>query len=165
MYRYLCFITPTYKNEKYITAKKIYNDNLYQMHKRFIKSKTKISADLGFEIRLIGFDGKCKKRYNKLDVKRLFDDIEKMPMGHLRSGEKGLSLYADYNPKSTIKGTGFKDAETAKRTISLIKNKDIGYQRRVIQTMLNRAKFHPHQTDGMKKAIKIFEKWIKDHKK
>jgi hypothetical protein len=163
MYRYLYFIIPGYKDEKYITAKKKYNDNLYEMHKRFIKTKTVVDKKNGFEIRLIGFDGKCKKKYNKLDIKKLFDDIEKMPMGKLRA-KKGLSLYADYNPKTTLKGTGFKDAETAKKTIDLIKDKNIVYQRRVIQTMLNRAKYHPHQTKGMKEAIKIFEKWIKDQK-
>lgn len=31
--------------------------------------------------------------------------------------------------------------------------------------MLGRAKNHPHQTKGMKDAIKVFEKWLKDYKK
>lgn len=159
--RFLFFITPSYKNEKYLDAKKIYNDNLYEMHKRYIKLKTIIDEKKAFSINLIGFDGTCKKKYRKLNISKLFSDIEKMPMGK----KINLSLYADYNPKTTIKGTGFKNAETAKNTLNLIKNKDISYQRRVVHTMLNRAKYHPYQTSGMKDAMFIFQKWLNNNSK
>ena len=26
--------------------------------------------------------------------------------------------------------------------------------------MYNRAKYHPHQTEGMREAMKVFEKWL-----
>lgn len=167
MYRYLCIITPGYKDPNYIKTKQNYNDNLYEMHKRLIKIKTIVNKNKKFEIRLIGFDGKCKKIYKKLNIKQLFDDIKKMPMGYIRSNsiKPGLSLYSNYNPKTTIKGTGFKDIETAKHTLNIIKDKDISYQRRVIQTMYNRAKFHPHQTKKMRDAMKIYKDWLEKHKK
>lgn len=34
------------------------------------------------------------------------------------------------------------------------------YQKQVVNTMYNRAKYHPHQTDGMKEAMKVFKKWL-----
>lgn len=75
-----------------------------------------------------------------------------------------MKLYSDDNPKTTLKGTGFKDKKTAERTIKLIKNRSIIYQKSVITTMLYRAKHHPNKTDGMKDAIKIYEKWSKENK-
>jgi hypothetical protein len=40
----------------------------------------------------------------------------------------------------------------------------MSYQKRVILTMLNRAKFHPNKTKEMEDAIKIFMKWIEKNK-
>ena len=38
-----------------------------------------------------------------------------MPLGHLKNKNLiNLSLYEDYNPKTTIKGLGFKDKKTLK---------------------------------------------------
>ena len=50
-------------------------------------------------------------------------------------------------------------------TIKKLKKEKIRYQVYVVTTMLGRAKNHPHQTKGMKDAIKVFEKWLKDYKK
>ena len=36
--------------------------------------------------------------------------------------------------------------------------------KQVVNTMYNRAKYHPHQTDNMKEAMKIFSIWLKKHK-
>lgn len=70
-------------------------------------------------------------------------------------------LYTDNNPKTTIKGLGFKDEEKAKETLKIIKSKDLIYQKRAVITMYYRAKHHPHRTKNMEKAMKIFEKWMK----
>ncbi len=78
--------------------------------------------------------------------------------------KKSLDLYTDLNPKTTIHGTGFKDIETAINTIKLISNRSLRYQFDVINTMYNRAKYHPHLTLEMKKAMKIFAKWLKEYK-
>lgn len=70
------------------------------------------------------------------------------------------SLYEDKHPKSSTKGTGFKNKDKALITLEIIKDRDIIYQKQVINTMYNRAKYHPHQTEGMIEAMKVFEKWL-----
>ncbi len=74
------------------------------------------------------------------------------------------SLYEDKHPKSSTKGTGFKDKQKALETLKIIQNRDIIYQKKVVNTMYNRAKYHPHQTDGMREAMKIFNKWLVSYK-
>jgi hypothetical protein len=76
-----------------------------------------------------------------------------------------MSLYEDKHPKTSLKGTGFKNEEKALETINIIKNKNIIYQFQIINTMYNRAKYHPHQTIDMQKAMKIFKIWLKEYKK
>ncbi len=78
--------------------------------------------------------------------------------------KKSKDLYTDLNPKTTIHGTGFKDVETAINTIKLISNRSLRYQFDVINTMYNRAKYHPHLNTEMKQAMKIFAKWLKEYK-
>ena len=38
------------------------------------------------------------------------------------------------------------------------------YQKQVVTTMYNRAKYHPHQTSTMKDAMEVFDEWLKKHK-
>ena len=123
-----------------------------------------IKKDIQFKIGLIGYDGKLKKKYKNFSKKQILDNIKSMPMGEKESKikNKGLSLYENYNPKTTLKGLGFKDEKTALHTIEAIKEKPIKYQKSVIITMYNRAKYHPNQTEDMRKAMKIFNKWIKN---
>lgn len=60
-----------------------------------------------------------------------------------------------------MKGLGYKDKETALNTIKRIKRKDKIYQMSVINTMINRAKHHPHRTKNMNEAILTFKKYYK----
>ena len=76
-----------------------------------------------------------------------------------------LSLYEDNHPKTSTKGTGFKDKQKALDTLNIIKNRDIIYQKQVVVTMYNRAKYHPHQTDTMKDAMQVFKKWLQQNNK
>ena len=64
-----------------------------------------------------------------------------------------------------MKGTGFKDEKTAHKTIQLIRFRSPAYQFSVINTMVNRAKYHPHQTSDMRLAMKVFSEWLKKYKK
>ena len=50
-------------------------------------------------------------------------------------------------------------------TVNTIKNRPIRYQVNVIATMLGRAKKHPHKTQEMNDAIKVFSKWMFNYKK
>ena len=156
MNRIILIETPSYKNKDYLKSKYIYNNNLYTFHKLCTKLKSKLSHK--FQILLIGFDKNVKKRYIKFNKTKIINDIKSMPMGNIKCNH--LSLYADYNKKTTQKNLGYGNKEKALYTIKKIKNKDIGYQRRTIITLYNRAKFHKNQTKDMKDAMRIFKKWI-----
>lgn len=73
-------------------------------------------------------------------------------------------LYTDDNPATTLKGTGFKDATTALRTIELVSKRSLTYQFQTINTMLHRARHHPHATPEMQKAITILADWTATYK-
>ena len=73
------------------------------------------------------------------------------------------SLYEDKHPKTSLKGTGFANKEKALSTLKLIKDYDLTYQKQVVLTMYNRAKFHPYQTNNMLEAMKVYRKWLKAH--
>ena len=79
--------------------------------------------------------------------------------------ENNMELYTDKNPKTTIKGLGFKNKDKAIYTINKIKDKPIIYQFQAINTMYYRAKHHPHRTKDMEEAMKIFKKWLDNYKK
>ena len=100
---------------------------------------------------------------DKLNYKIMFKIIDKMPLSK-KSRPINLSLYSDYNPKTTTQGLGFKNKEKALYTIKTIKNRSSKYQVNVIATMLGRAKNHPNKTEDMEYAIKIFSDWMKKYK-
>ena len=81
---------------------------------------------------------------NKLNYKIIFKIIDKMPLSK-KIKPINLSLYSDYNPKTTTHGLGFKNKLKALYTIKTIKNRSIKYQVNVIATMLGRAKNHPNE--------------------
>jgi hypothetical protein len=78
-------------------------------------------------------------------------------------GNINKSLYEDKHPQSSTKGTGYKDKQKALDTLEIIKNRDLIYQKQVVNTMYNRAKYHPNQTKNMKEAMKIFNIWLKKY--
>lgn len=145
---------------------KEYKEYKYEFHKRFLKLIILKNDKYKLKIKLIGFDGKIKKKFKQFNRKNIFDLVDEMPMGKLKNNKIkpiNLSLYEDYNPKTTIKGLGFKNKKKALETINKIKHKDLSYQKRVINTMLNRAKYHPYINNDMKEAIIVFKKWIKNN--
>lgn len=71
------------------------------------------------------------------------------------------SLYEDKHPESSLKNTGYKNKQKALDTLNMIKNKNIIYQKQIVNTMYNRAKHHPHQTSDMRAAMKIYKAWLK----
>jgi len=64
------------------------------------------------------------------------------------------------NPSKSIKNTGFKNEEKALETIKIIEHLDKIKQMQIILTMYYRAEFHPHKTNDMIKAQKVFKKWL-----
>ena len=71
--------------------------------------------------------------------------------------------------KEALKGTGYSDKEKAESTIKqldgLLKKGEDKWAMSVATTMETRAKKHPHQTDGMRDAMKVFRTWIDANKK
>ena len=57
--------------------------------------------------------------------------------------------------------TGFATAQKAKQTLKNISKYNKTYQKQVVITMYNRAKYHPHRTESMKHAMKIYSNWMK----
>jgi len=81
-------------------------------------------------------------------------------------GKKGVParLFTDDTPATTVKGLGFKNAEVAKRTVEITNQPGVRYKQYwTIKTMFERAKSHPHQTDGMREAMKIFGTWLDEN--
>lgn len=137
-----------------------YKKHLYEFHKRYTKLKLFIDDKYRrLVIKIIGFDGRTKIRYTRFDVDKILDFIDSMPMGSIQ--RKSLSLYSDYNPKTTIKGLGYKNRDKALYTINMIKGMDKKYQINVINTMINRAKHHKYFNNDMNEAIKVFKKYKK----
>ena len=166
-YKWKCRIllvkTPNYKHPQYIKTKYLYQKEIKQFHKRVIKLISKITKNQ-FSIDLIGFDGNKKETFKSLECRKLFKIVDKMPMSK-QVNPINLSLFSDYNPKTTTQGLGFKDKNKAIYTIKAIKSRDLRYQVNVIATMRGRAKKHPNKTKGMEDAIKVFNSWMKDYKK
>ena len=76
-----------------------------------------------------------------------------------------IHLYSDDHPETTVKGTGFKDAATARRTLELVRQKPRNRQVWTINAMFHRAKHHPHQTSAMREAMAIFSNWLEEYKR
>ena len=87
-----------------------------------------------------------------------------MPLGKIEK-IKSIELYTDAHPKSTIKGTGYKDKKTALKTLKLIKNKPIKYQFLIVNVLYQRAKYHKNQTKDMVEAMNVFKKWLHNYRK
>ena len=161
--RILLLCTTCYRDNNYKKSKELYQTHMKEFHKRHVKLICKIKKKKKSSINLIGFDGKSKKMMDKLNYEIMFKLIDKMPLSK-KFKPINLSLYSDYNPKTTTQGLGFKNKEKALYTIKTIKNRPIKYQVNVIATMLGRAKNHPNKTVDMEDAIKIFSSWMKKYK-
>jgi len=82
---------------------------------------------------------------------------------------KNSHLYTDDNPSTTLHGTGFRDAETANHTLSLISKRSLTYQFQTVNTLYHRAQNHPSikkakESDdgpqGIGDALAIFKTWL-----
>ena len=71
----------------------------------------------------------------------------------------GKSLYNNGTKKpKTI--TGYATKQKALQTLKNIKNFGKTYQKQIVNTMYNRAKYHKYQTEGMRDAMKVYKKWL-----
>ena len=141
----------------------------------------KDDQDNSVSMELFGYDRESKYKTDQLtkgEFIKMFDMVDMMPIRKMEMRNKkdktinkskqvggDMELYTDKNPGSTLEGTGYKDKETAEKTIKLIEKRSPIYQKAVVNTMYHRAKNHKNKTPEMKDAMKVFKKWLKKHKK
>jgi len=53
------------------------------------------------------------------------------------------------------------DPERAKESIRKLRKESKGYQYRAAISMYSRAKYHAHQTEGMRKSMKLYGNFLK----
>lgn len=103
----------------------------------------------------------------------LFEEEKRPRVGHTVKRKKykddppDIGLYSK-GGRDAIKGTGYSDKEKAEFTIKkldeLMDKGERVWAMSIATTMESRAKKHPHQTEGMRDAMKIFRKWIDENK-
>ena len=167
------------KKNKFMINYKLYKKELDIRNVSFIKKRNNNRNQL-FNISLYGYDGKLKYISNKINcIPVIIKKIDSMPFGKIEKNEgkreknkkeknkniKSIELYTNAHPKSTVKGTGYKNKETAEKTLLLIQKKTKKYQFLIINILYQRAKYHKHQTQGMKDAMKVFRKWLNHYQK
>ncbi len=171
--RYLCVKYSVDQIGKLIKLKneiKIYQPELKERDVKVKYMVNKKRDDL-FQIDLIGYDGTVKYRTNKWkEIGKIIHLIDKMPMERMKKRSiklKRIELYTNAHKKSTIKGLGFKDEKKANETIKILRRNKIPKKKQflIINLLYYRAKYHPNQTKDMRKAMRLFKKWIDSYKK
>tara|TARA_B100001093_G_scaffold421433_1_gene413688 strand:- start:1057 stop:1596 length:540 start_codon:yes stop_codon:yes gene_type:complete len=157
--RILIVRTPNYKNKLYLKTKEYYDKNAYEFHKSYVKKISVLDKSIN-DLKLELYDLNKKLIISNQPIPKIFTFIKKYDnKTNCKEKPLNLSLYTDYNPETTIPNLGFKNKEKALYTIDKIKDKPIKYQIGVLNTLLGRAKSHPHQTKEMRDAIKILEEY------
>jgi hypothetical protein len=103
------------------------------------------------------------------------EDTNRIPRksGQKAGSEKHSDLYTDENPKGTIHGLGFTDAETARTSVNKIKNsgKTHAHKIQAAIAMSQRAKVASERAKDPKKkkdlgaAHKVYQSFIDTNKK
>jgi hypothetical protein len=151
-------ICSNHKEFDYFKKKKNKTINIKNFKERNILVKTKKCNE--FELIISDDNNKIIKLYNYVP---LFKELYKyFPL--IKKTNINYSLYSNDNPDKSEK-VSFKNEEEAIKSIEKIKKKSYTYQVKVILTLYNRAKYHPHQTSDMRKAMLIFSKWLIKNKK
>ena len=110
-----------------------------------------------------------KRKWGKIEVemspRKMNPRIPKKYEG--QDPSEHSDLYTDEDPKGTIQGLGFKDKETAERSVNIIKRsgKTHAHKIQAAMAMEQRARFHPNATPGIKAAQKVYANFIEEMKK
>ena len=152
------------KKNNFLLKYKKYKSDLTKRNVYLIIKKDNSRSQL-FNVSLYSYDGKLKYVSNKITcIPYIIKLIDNMHYGKIEK-IKSIELYTNAHPKSTIKGTGYKNKKTALNTLKLIKDKPLKKQFLIINVLYQRAKYHKNQTKDMIQAMNIFEKWLKKYKK
>ena len=151
------------KKNNFLLKYKIYKSDLEKRNVYLIIKKNNKRSQL-FNISLYGYDSKLKYVSNKITcIPHIIKLIDNMPYGKIEKN-KSIELYTNAHPKTTIKGTGYKNKKIALNTLKLIKDEPLKKQFLIINVLYQRAKYHKNQTKDMIEAMNVFEKWLKKYK-
>ena len=117
--------------------------------------------------------------FHDIDSKKLqsmvHEDTNRIPRkkGQPVGSDKHSDLYTDENPKGTIQGLGFTDAETAKQSVNKIKNSNRSHAHKIQAAiaMSQRAKVaserakDPQKKKDLGAAHKVYQSFIDTNKK
>ena len=125
--------------------------------------------------------GSEKQKQIKKEIERvqkrlgIREDVNRIPRkpGQKAGSDKHSDLYTDENPKGTIHGLGFTDAETARTSVNKIKNsgKTHAHKIQAAIAMSQRAKVASERAKDPKKkkdlgdAHKVYQSFIETNKK
>ena len=78
-----------------------------------------------------------------------------------------MSQLFNNNPKKhpKLKTLGYGTEQKAMNSVKKLKTYPMAYQRQAATTMYYRAKYHANQTRNMRKAMKVYGKFLKTLKK
>ena len=141
-------------SKRYEYAAKVLQDVIDRKKKERAKEGLPLRHDIGY------YSAAVADTFKDIDPKKLV----KMVHENLNEMWTLEDLYSDDNPKDTVRGTGYGDASSARKTLKIITSVDKERQMQIVNTLYNRAKHHANQTAGMRDAMKIFKKWIDDNK-
>lgn len=71
------------------------------------------------------------------------------------------SLFSSGKNKPKIK-SGYSSKEIAEQTLKNLRGFPKEYKMQVVNTMYNRAKYHKYQTKGMRDAMRVYSRWLKN---
>jgi len=105
---------------------------------------------------------KSKSKSNKSKFNNSKSKNSKSKNSKSKNSKSNKSLFSNGINKPKIK-SGYGTFKIAKQTLKNIKNHSKTYQKQIVNTMYNRAKYHKYQTDGMKDAMKIYKNWLNNN--
>lgn len=121
---------------------------------RNIDINVKIDDDI--KMYLYGYDGELKYKTGIISK----DEFIKIFNIEMKQDGGNMDLYSSTDSNNILNGTGYKNERVALHTIKLISKRSIVYQKSVINTMYNRAKYHKNRTKDMDNAMKVYKKWL-----
>jgi hypothetical protein len=85
----------------------------------------------------------------------------KTKSGKIRPKDKHSDLYTDENPKGTIKGLGFKDLRTTRKSINIIKNSGKPHAHKVQAAVAMEQRARVMGKDGPAKLYRTYINSVK----
>src|SRR6056300_153767 len=160
-------------SKRYEYAAKVLQDVIDRKKRERAKEGLPLRHDIGYYAAAVG--DTFKDIDPKKLVKMVHEDTKRIPRksGQPAGSDKHSDLYTDENPKGTIQGLGFTDAETARTSVKKIENsgKSHAHKIQAAIAMGQRAKVASERAKDPKKkkdlgdAHRVYQSFIDTNKK